>query len=81
MFFDFCDEDNSGFLERQELSHVAAAMGNLCTEEELDQMMSMKELETKALIEHMKGNYTTDHVNLAKDYQNIEENNYISFGK
>ena len=40
MFFDFCDEDNSGFLERQELSHVAAAMGNLCTEEELDQMMA-----------------------------------------
>jgi uncharacterized protein (DUF2267 family) len=40
MFFDFCDEDNDGFLERNELGNVAAAMGNLCTDEEIDQMLA-----------------------------------------
>ena len=49
--------------------------------EELDQMMSMKELETKALIEHMKGNYTSAQVNVAQDYLTIQENNELFYGK
>lgn len=44
-------------------------------------MMSMKELETKALIEHMKGNYTTEQINLAREYETINDNNELFFGR
>ena len=65
----------------QDVVQTTAHMEENKQNEELDQMMSMKELETKALIEHMKGNYTSGQVNVAADYQTIPDNNELFFGK